>query len=143
MGLIELDTKFRGKSKKVVSVYPTTLDKVALGVVLHVVSNCVAVSAHTASHMIDCCMKIAAAQAALCIAGYYATVTAHAMSRTILGMMSQFGCCIQDTAAAVMAAPPRFPEAKSRGLVDLLLLFSFPKGNLKRVFIPFGFCWTT
>ena len=57
-----------------------------------------------------------------------------------LGMLSQFGCCIQDAAAAAMAAPPKFPEAKSRGLVDLFLLFSFPKGELKRFFVLFGLC---
>ena len=49
-------------------------------------------------------------------------------------MLSQVGCCIQDAAAAAMAAPPKFPEAKSRGLLDLYLLFSFPKGEPNRVF---------
>ena len=42
-----------------------------------------------------------------------------------------------------MAPPPKLPEAKSGGLVDLFLLFSFPKGELKRVFVLFGLCWTT
>ena len=72
--------------------------------------------------------------------GYYMTVTVVPRSCTRLGMLSQVGCCIQDAAAAVMAAPPIFPEAKSRGLLDLFLLFSFPKGELKRVFILFGLC---
>ena len=84
--------------------------------------------------------RVAAAHAVLCMVGYYATVTACAMSCTMLGMLLHFGCCIQDAAAAAMAATPKFLEAKSRGLVDLLLLFSFPKGKLKRFFILFGLC---
>ena len=72
--------------------------------------------------------------------GYYMKVTVLTMLRARLGMLSQFGCCIRDAAAAVMAAPPKFPEAKSRGLVDLFLLFSFPKGELKRFFVLFGLC---
>ena len=39
-----------------------------------------------------------------------------------------------------MVAQPNIPEAKSRGLVDLFLLFSFPKGKLKRIFVLFGLC---
>ena len=85
-------------------------------------------------------MWVVAAHAVLCVVGYCVTVTAHAISRAILGMLSQFGCCIRDTAAAAMAAPPKFPEAKSRGLVDLFLLFNFPKGELKRFFVLFGLC---
>ena len=37
-----------------------------------------------------------------------------------------------------MAATPKFPEAKSRGLVDLLLLFSFPKGNWRGFLFSLG-----
>ena len=110
------------KSKKGVSVYRVTLDKVVLGGVLHVVRYCVVVPAYAVLHVV----------------GYYVTVTAHAILHSILGMLLQFGCCIQDAAAAVVVAPPKFPEAKSRGPVDLFLLFSFPKGELKRFFILFG-----
>ena len=84
--------------------------------------------------------RVAAAHAALYVVGYYMTVTVLPMLCTRLGMLSQVGCCIQDAAAAAMAAPPKFPEAKSRGLVDLFLLFSFPKGELKRFFVLFGLC---
>ena len=104
------------------------------------VRYCTAVSAHVASCMVGCCTWVAAAHAVLLVIGYCATVSAHAILCAMLGMLSQFGCCIRDTAAAVMAAPPKFPETKSRGLVDLLLLFSFPKGKLKRVFVLFGLC---
>ena len=72
--------------------------------------------------------------------GYYVTVTVLTMSRAGLGMLLQFGCCIQDTAASVMAAPPKFPGAKSRGLADFFFLFSFPKGELKRLFVMVGLC---
>ena len=110
---------------------PFTLDKVALGVGLHIVSYCIAVSAHAASHVVGCCMRVAAAHAALCIVGYYEAVTACVMLCAILGMLSQFACCISDAAATVMAAPAKFPKAKSRGLAHLLFPFSFPKGKLK------------
>ena len=85
-------------------------------------------------------MRVAAAHAALCVVGYYTTVTAHAKLRAMLGMLLQSGCCIQDAAAAMMAAPLKYSEAKSRGLGNLLLLFSFPKGKLKRFFVQFGLC---
>ena len=134
IGPIDLATKCRGKSRKGVSVCPVTLDMVVLGVVLHVVCYCIAVSAHSASHMVGCCTRVAAAYAALCIVDYYATVTVCTILHTTLGMLLQFGCCIRDAVAAVIAAPPKFLEAKSRGLVHLLLLFSFPKGKLKRFF---------
>ena len=98
----------------------------------------VAVAARAASCMVGCCTGGAAARAELYMAGYYASVTVLIMSHAMLGMLSQFGCCIRDTTAAAMAAPPKLPEAKSRGLVDLFLLFSFPKGELKRVFVLFG-----
>ena len=65
IGPSELATKYRGKSKKGVSVCLVTLDKVALGIVLHVVSYCVAVSAHAALCMVGCCTRIAAAHAVL------------------------------------------------------------------------------
>ena len=100
----------------------------------------VAVAAHAASRMVGCCMGVAAARAALYMVGYYTSVTVLTMSHTMLGMLSQVGCCIQDAAAAAIAASPKLPEAKSRGLVDLFLLFSFPKGELKRVFVLFGLC---
>ena len=90
----ELATKFRGKSKKTVSVCLVTLDKVALGVVLHVVSYCVAVSAHAASCMVGCCTRVAAAHTALHVVGYYMTVTACAISHATLGMLLHFGYCI-------------------------------------------------
>ena len=70
-------------------------------------------------------------------------VTVVPRSCTRLGMLSQVTYCIQDAAAAAMAAPCKFPEAKSIGLVDLFLLFSFPKGELKRFIGLFGLCWTT
>ena len=92
-------------------------------------------------HVVGCCSKVAAACAVLYVVGYYMTVTkVPTIVHTSLGMLSQVGCCIQDAAAAAMVAPPKFPEAKSRGLVDLFLLFSFPKGELKRVFVLFGLC---
>ena len=109
---IELATKYRGKSKKEVSFCPIILDKVALSVVL--VSYCVPVFAHAASHVVGCCTKVAAAYAALNVVGYHATVTAHAMLCATLGMLLQFGCCIRDLAAAAMAAPPKFQQTKSR-----------------------------
>ena len=140
IGPSELATKWSGKSKKGVSVCPVTLDRVALGIVWHVLSCCVAVSARAASHTVGCCTRVAAACAVLYVVGYYMTVTVVPRSCTRLGMLSQVGCCIQDAAAAAMAAPPKFPEAKSRGLVDLFLLFSFPKGELKRFFVLFGLC---
>ena len=117
IGFSELATKYRGKSKKGVSVCPVTLDRVALGGVLHVLSYCVAVAARAALHMVGCYMGVAAACAALYIVGYYASVTVLTMSHAMLGMLSQFGYCIQNAAAAAMAAPPKLQEAKSRGLV--------------------------
>ena len=75
---IEQAAKFRGKSRKGVSVCPVTLDKVVLYGVLHVVRYCLAVSAH----------------AVLCMVGYYRTVTAHATLHATLVMLSQFDCCI-------------------------------------------------
>ena len=143
IGPIELAIKYRGKSKKRVSICPVTLDKDAWGVVLHLVNYCVAVFAHAVSHVVGCYTRVAAAHKALHVVGYYMTVIAHTISRATLGMLLQFGYCIQDAAAAVMAAPPEFPEAKSRGLVDLFLLFSFPKGKMKRVFVLFGLSSTT
>ena len=103
-------------------------------------SCCVAISAHAASHVVGCCSKVAAACTVLCVVEYYVTVTEVPSSHTRLGMLSQVGCCIQDAAAATMAAPPKFLETKSRGLLDLFLLFSFPKGELKKFFILFGLC---
>ena len=79
IGPIKLAAKCRGKSKKGVSVCLVTLGKVGLGVVLHVDSYCVAVSAHAASRVVGCCMRVAAAHAVLCMVGYYMTVTARAM----------------------------------------------------------------
>ena len=100
----------------------------------------VAVAVRAASRMVGCCTGVAAARAALYVVGYYASVTVLTMSHATLGMLSQVGCCIRDAAAAVMAAPPKLPEANSRGLADLFLFFSFPKGELKRVFVLFGLC---
>ena len=85
-------------------------------------------------------MGVAAARSVLYVVGYFVTVTVLTRSHARLGMLSQFGCYIQDAAAAVMAAPPKSPEAKSRGLVDLFLIFSFPKGEPKRFFVLFGLC---
>ena len=116
------------------------LDKVTLGVVLHVVSTRVAVFAYAESCVVGCCTRVAPAHAVLCMVSNYVTVTERAMSYTTLGMLSQFGCCIRDAEAAAMAVPPKFPEAKSRGLADLLLIFGFPKEKLKRVFVLFGLC---
>ena len=107
---------------------------------LHVLSYCVAAAARAASRMVGCCMGVAAACAALYVVGYYASVTVLTMLHVMLGMLSQFCCCIRDAAVAAMAAPSKLPEAKSRGLVDLFLLFSFPKGELKRIFVLFGLC---
>ena len=42
-----------------------------------------------------------------CKVGYFVTATVVPRSRTRLVMLSQVGCCIQDAAAAVMAAPPK------------------------------------
>ena len=94
IGPSELATKCRGKSKKKVSVCPVTLDKVALGGVLHVLSYCVAVAARAALHMVGCCMGVAVAHVVLYMVGYYASVTVPTMSHATLGMLSQFGCCI-------------------------------------------------
>ena len=75
------------------------------------VRNYVAIYAHAVSHVV----------------GYYMTVTACTMSCAMLGMLSQFGCYIRDSAAATMAAAHKLPDAKSRGLLDLLFLLSFHK----------------
>ena len=128
----------QGKSKKGVSVCIATLNNVTLGVVLHMISNCVAVSAH--ARLVGCCTRVAAAYAALCMVVYYVTVTVHAMSCTIFGMLSQFGCLHARCSSCCNTALPKFPEAKSRGLLDLCLLFSFPKGKLKRIFVLFELC---
>ena len=119
IGPSELATKCRGKSKKGVSVCPATLDRVSLGVVLHILSYCVAVSARAVARMVGYFTRVAAACTALYIVGYYMKVTLLTMLHARLGMLSQVGCCTRDTAAATMAAPLKFPEAKSRGLVDL------------------------
>ena len=140
IGSSELATKWSGKSKMGVSVCPVTLNRIALGIEWHVLSCCVAVSACAASHMVGCCMREAAACAALYDVGYYVTVTVVPRLHSRLGMLLQVGCCIQDAEAAVMAAPPKYPEAKSRGLLDLFLLFNFPKGELKKFCVPFGLC---
>ena len=103
-------------------------------------SYCVAVAARTASHMFGCCTGVAAVRTVLYVVGCYTSVTVLTMSHTMLDMLLQFGCCIQDSAAVAMVAPPKLAEAKSRGLVDLFLLFSFPKGELKRVFVLFWLC---
>ena len=138
IGPSELATKRRCKSKIGVSVCLVTLDRVALGGALHMLSYCVVVSACAVSCMVGCCTGVAAACAALYIVGYYASVTVLTISHATLGMLLQFGCCIQNAAAAAMAAPPKLPEAKSRGLVNLYLLFSFPKREPKRIFVLFG-----
>ena len=85
-------------------------------------------------------LGVAAAHTVLYMVGYCASVTVLTMSHAMMGMLSQFGYCMQDAAAAAMVAPPKLPEAKSRGLIDLFLLFSFPKGELKRDFVLFGLC---
>ena len=85
-------------------------------------------------------MGVAATCTVLYVFGYYTSVIVLTMLHTMLDTLPQFGYCIQDAAAAAIAAPPKFPEAKSRGLVGLFLLFSFPKGVLKRFFVPFGLC---
>ena len=103
-------------------------------------SYCVAVAARAASRMVGCCIGVAAACAVLYIIGYYISVTTSTMLHAMLGMLSQFGCCIRDTAATSIAVAPKLPEAKFRGLEDLFLLFSFPKGELKRFFVLFGLC---
>ena len=94
IGPSELATKYRGNSKKGVAVCPVTLDRVALGVVLHVLSYCVVVAARAASHMVGYCTGTAAARAVLYVVGYYVSVTLSTMSHTTLDMLSQFGCCI-------------------------------------------------
>ena len=92
-------------------------------------SYCVAVAACAASHMVGCCMGVAAACTVLYVVGYYTSVTVLTMSHATLGMLLQFGYFIQDATASVIAAPPKLPEAKSRGLINLFLLFNFPEGN--------------
>ena len=87
LGPMELATKCRGKRQKGVSVYQVTLDKVALGVVLHVVSNYIAVPAYAEFHVVACCMRSVASHAVLLMVGYYMTVTSCTMSCTILGML--------------------------------------------------------
>ena len=102
-----LATKCMGKSKNGVSVCPVTLDRVALGLVLYVLSYCIAISASAAAHVVGCCMRVAAACAVLYVVYYYVIVTLLTMLCTRLGMLLQVSCCIQDPAAAVMAAPPK------------------------------------
>ena len=94
VGPIERATKRSSKSKTGVSVCPVTLDRVTLGVVLHVLSYCVEVSACAVSCMVSCCMGLAAACAALYVVGYYVTVTKLTMSYARLGILLQFGYCI-------------------------------------------------
>ena len=62
-------TKYGGKSKKGVSVCLVTLDRVALGVVLHVLSYCIAVSARAVAHVVGCCTRVAAAHTVLYMVG--------------------------------------------------------------------------
>ena len=88
IGPSELPTKRRGKSKKGVSVCPVTSDRVALGVVLHVLSYCVAVSARAMACMVGCCTRVATACVVLYMVGYYVTVTLLTMSCAGLGMLS-------------------------------------------------------
>ena len=94
IGPSELATKCRGKSKKEVSVYPITLDKAALGLVLYGVRYYMAVTAHMALCIVGCCMRVAATYTVLHVVGYYALVTICAASHIMLGMLSQLGCCI-------------------------------------------------
>ena len=89
-----MSTKYRGKSKQGVSVCPVTLDRVTLGGVLHVLSDCIAVAAYAASCIVGCCTGVAVACTALYMVGYCASVTILTMSHAMLGMLSQFGCCI-------------------------------------------------
>ena len=90
--------------------------------------------------MVGYCTRVLAACTAVYMVGYYVTVTVVPRSCTRLGMLSQVGCYIQHAAAAAIMAPPKSPEAKSRGLLELILLFNFPKGELKRFFVLFGLC---
>ena len=69
IGPNELATKCRGKSKKGVSVCPVTLDRVALGGVVHILSYWVAVAARAALCMVGCYMGVAAACAVLYMVG--------------------------------------------------------------------------
>ena len=69
IGPSKLARKCKGKSKKGVSVCPVTLDRVALGGVLHVLSYCVAVAARAASRMVGCCTGVVAACTALYMVG--------------------------------------------------------------------------
>ena len=94
IGPSELATKCRGKNKKGVSVCPVTLDRVALGRVLHMLSYCVAIAACAASCMVGCCTGVAAARAALYVVVYYASVTVLTMPHAMLGMLLQFCYCI-------------------------------------------------
>ena len=87
IGPIELAAKYRGKSTKGVSIYLVSLDKVALGIVLHVGSYCMELSAHAALYMVGCCMRVAAAHTVLHMVGYYTTVIACVMSHAALGML--------------------------------------------------------
>ena len=128
------------RKKKGVCVCPVTLNWVTLVVVLYVLSYCAAVFACVASRMVSCCTGVEAACAALYMVGYYAIMTVLTMLHAWLGLLSQFCCCIWDAAGTAMVTPPKFPEAKSRGLIDIFLLFSFPKGKLKRFFVLFGKC---
>ena len=97
-----------------------------------------AVTAHVVSCMVGCGKWVAATYAVISVVGYCPIVPTHAMSCATLGMLSQFGCCIRDAAAAAMAAPPKIPQGKSKGLVDRFLLFSFLKGEPKSFFVLFG-----
>ena len=57
------------RAKKGVSVCPVTLDRVALGGVVHMLSYWVAVAVRAALCMVGCCMGVAAACAALYVVG--------------------------------------------------------------------------
>ena len=126
IGPSELATKCKGKNKKGVSVCLVTLYRIALGVVLHMLRYCVAVSALAVSHMVGYCMGVAVACAAPYVVGYYVTVTACSMSNAMLGMLSQFGYCIRDTAAAVIARPPKNPRGQVQRTSIPLFAFQFP-----------------
>ena len=79
--------------------------------------------------MVGCCMTVAVACAILYVVGYYVTVTVVPRSHMRLGVLSQIGCCRQDTAAVAIETPPKSPEAKSRGLVELFFALQFPEGG--------------
>ena len=77
------------------------LGRVALGVVLHVVSYCIVVSAYAASHMVGYWMGVAAACTVLYVVGCYVTMTVLTILHAWLGMLLHAQPCLAQPVLAI------------------------------------------